>query len=146
MDLRRPAERARQPERALDRRNLVLRMMHENHAIADEDYTAAVGAPLGLNLGKTEFAEAQYYLDLASDEVQRRLENRETRGATNVYTSLDLRLQAAAENALRDGMRKVDLELKKRHRVRKGDKGVIDQQAQAAIIVLDPRTGEIKAL
>ena len=137
----------RYPERALDRRNLVLRLMHENRSIGDADYAAAVTAPLGLSLGKTEFAEAQYYLDLAGDEVQRRLESHEAHGATDVYTSLDLRLQAAADNALRDGMRKVDLEIKKRHRAHKGPHpGIEQQQAQAAIIVLDPRTGEIKAL
>ena len=136
----------RYPERALDRRNLVLRLMHENRSIGDADYAAATTAPLGLSLGKAEFAEAQYYLDLAGDEVQRRLENHEAHGATDVYTSLDMRLQTAAENALRDGMRKVDLELKRRHRPHKGPRKEVDQQAQAAIIVLDPRTGEIKAL
>ena len=39
-------------------------------------------------------------------------------------------------------MRKLDLQLKKRPRGHKG----AEPQAQAAIIVLDPRTGEIKAL
>ena len=133
----------RYPERALDRRNIVLRLMHENRSISDDAYANATAAPLGLSPGKTEFSEAQYYLDLASDEVQRRLENHEAHGGANVYTSLDLRLQRAAENALRDGMHKVDLELKRRHHARKG---AAEPQAQAAIIVLDPHTGEIKAL
>ncbi|MGI8743761.1 MAG: PBP1A family penicillin-binding protein [Bryobacteraceae bacterium] len=133
---------ARNPERAQERRNLVLRMMHENRYINDEQYESAINSPVNLSLGKTEFSEAQYYLDLASDEAQRRLEGHEAHGAADVNTSLDLRLQRAAENALRDGMQKVDKELQRRHRGRKGP----EPQAQAAMIVLDPRTGEIKAL
>src|SRR5207302_9981509 len=106
----------RAPNRAFERRNLVLRLMHDNGYITAEQYANAVSMPLNLNPGKTEFSEAQYYLDLASDELQRRLENHEWRGAANVYTTLDLRLQRAAEDAIRDGMQKVNRELKKRHR------------------------------
>lgn len=135
---------SRYPERALDRRNIVLRLMHDNKFLSDEGYADATAAPLGLALGKVEFSEAQYYLDLASEEVQRRLENHEAHGSANVVTSLDLRLQRAAETALRDGMLKVDLELKRRQRGKK--RAGPELKAQAAIIVLDPRTGEIKAL
>lgn len=132
----------RSPNRAFERRNLVLRLMHDNGYISTDQYANAVSTPLNLNPGKTEFSEAQYYLDLASDELQRRLENHEWRGAANVYTTLDLRLQRAAENAIRDGMQKVDRELKKRHRGRKGP----EPEPQVALIALDPHTGEIKAL
>jgi penicillin-binding protein 1B len=134
----------RSPDRALERRNLVLRLMHDNRYIKDEQYVSAISSPLSLNPGKTEFSEAQYYLDLASDEVQRRVENLEWHGAANVYTTLDLRLQRAAEDAIRDGMQKVDRELKKRHHAHKGSGP--EPEPQVALIALDPRTGEIKAL
>jgi len=57
--------------------------------------------------------------------------------AANVYTTIDSRLQSAAEQAVADGMRLVDTALAKRK---------IGQRPQVALIALDPRTGDVKAL
>jgi penicillin-binding protein 1B len=54
----------------------------------------------------------------------------------DVYTPLDLHLQRIAHEAVRDGLTRVDELLAKRKR----------QRAQAALIAIDPRTGEILAL
>ena len=54
----------------------------------------------------------------------------------DVYTTLDLHLQRLAQDAVRDGLTHVDELLA--HRKRKG-------HAEAALISLDPRTGEILA-
>ena len=56
-------------------------------------------------------------------------------GAIDVYTTLDLHLQRLAQDAVRDGLARVDELLAKRKR----------QRAQAALIAVDPRTGEILA-
>jgi penicillin-binding protein 1B len=61
-----------------------------------------------------------------------------------VYTTLDPELQEAATQAVQIGIKNVDDELAKKYARwrKKGD----NAEAQVAIIVIDPRTGEIKAL
>ena len=68
--------------------------------------------PLELKPAVSELSDSQYYLDMAADEAQKKLQDREWRGVANVYTTLDLRLQQAAEDAIRDGMRNVDKEIR----------------------------------
>ena len=58
--------------------------------------------------------------------------------AVDVYTTLDLHLQRLAQEAVAEGMAQVD---KTAGRAASG-KG----QAQAALVAVDPRTGEILAL
>ena len=59
-----------------------------------------------------------------------------------VYTTLDLDLQRAAAEAIREGMQGVDEQIRKQKRF----KGQPIPEAQCALIALDPHTGEIKAL
>src|SRR5690606_36222277 len=44
----------RNPERSLERRNVVLGQMHKAGMLTEADYEAAVAEPLGLRLGETE--------------------------------------------------------------------------------------------
>jgi penicillin-binding protein 1B len=68
-----------------------------------------------------------------------------------VYTTLDPALQRAATAAVDAGMKNVDLLLAKRYEkwrralAKKGSNEAIPQ-AQVALVALDPRTGEIKAV
>lgn len=128
----------RYPERAQDRRNLVLKLMRENQYLTQAEYAAAVEAPLGLNPGVSDLSDTQYFVDLAGEELQKRLEDHEWRGVADVQTTLDLRLQSAAEDAVRDGMQRID------KLTRRGSKD--GEKPQVALIALDPHTGEIKAL
>jgi penicillin-binding protein 1B len=125
------------PERALDRRNIVLTLMRENKAITTAQYDEAVQAPLGLHPSATAMSEGQYFLDLAGNEAMHELDDRSPAGSTSVYTTIDMRLQRAAEEAIASGMLSVD-------------KAVGSQKSghrpQVALIALDPHTGEIKAL
>ncbi len=77
------------------------------------------------------------------DALQSKFENADFQSnAYRIYTSLDLRLQRAAAEAIRDGMQNVDDQIKKQRRFR----GQTPPEAQVALIALDPHTGEIKAL
>jgi penicillin-binding protein 1B len=58
-------------------------------------------------------------------------------GSLDVYTTLDIHLQRLAQDALREGLARVDELLAKKKRRR---------QAQGALIAIDPRTGEVLAL
>lgn len=129
------------PDRVVERRNTVLTLMRENGYITQEQYQQAVASPLGLRPGINELSETQYFLDLASDQVQRGIEDHEG-GSAMAYTTLDLRLQRAAELAVRDGMALVDKEVSKSRK--KGQ--APGTPPQVALIALDPHTGDIKAL
>lgn len=131
----------RYPDRAQERRDLVLKMMLENKYINQQQYEKASAAPVTLEPPSGEMNGAQYYLDLASDEVQKDLQDREWHGVASVYTNLDFRLQQAAEKAVKDGMQKVDRLIKSSGKAKKGA-----DMPQVALIALDPHTGEIKAL
>ncbi len=106
----------RYPDRALDRRNTVLLLMRDNKYISASQYQAAIAAPLDLRPGKTESDESQYFLDVASDETFKKLEDQYPHGSARVNTTIDLRLERAAEQAITDGMQLVDKQLASRRK------------------------------
>ena len=79
-------------------------------------------------------AEAPYFVDYISQELQDKYSA--VASTVDVYTTLDLHLQRLAQDAVRDGLTRVDELLAKRKR----------QKAQAALIAVDPRTGEVLAM
>lgn len=92
------------PERALRRRNLVLSEMLEDGKISRAQADAAKAAPLGLRVEPPPNSVAPYFVE----EVRRQLEKEygveEVHGAgLRVYTTLDLNLQRAANQAVLDG-------------------------------------------
>jgi len=129
------------PERALERRNRVLSLMYENKYIAKTQLEEAMQSPLGLHPATGELAEAAYFIDLAGNQAAKELDERPT-GSAKVYTTLDPRLQQAAEQSIADGMRLVDKILDGRRK--KGQPA--GPRPQVALIALDPHTGEVKAL
>jgi penicillin-binding protein 1B len=127
----------RYPNRTVERRNIVLKRMHADKYISDEQYANAIAAPLGLHTGAAEFSESQYFIDaVAKIDAAAKKVAPETNA---VYTTLDLRLQRAAERAIADGMQLVDKQLASRHKSSQS-------RPQVALIALDPHTGEIKVL
>ncbi len=132
----------RYPERALDRRNLVLTMMRQNKYITPSEYEEAVAAPLGLVRGVGRVGSSQYFLDLAADRAQKDLGEDVHPPAADVHTTIDLRLQRAAEKAVADGMKLVDDKIRARWKKKGENHGL----PQVALIAIDPRTGAIRAL
>ena len=132
----------RHSERARERRNVVLALMRQNGYLNASEYQQALAAPLGLAVEQTEGPGGQYFVDLMNDELHAQLDDHEKQ-TRYIYTTLDLDLQRAAEEAVRIGMPLVDRELRQR---RKGREAIPDGQPQVALIALDPHTGEIKAL
>jgi len=129
----------RNPDRASERRDLVLGLMRDNGYITEGQYGAAVDTPLKViaSSAHADPLDAPYFLDLVSDEAQSSGQPEES--AKSVYTTIDLNLQRAAHEALDTGMAQVDQLLAKRY-----SKG--GPKAEAALIALDPHTGEIKAM
>jgi len=126
----------RYPDRAKERRDLVLAMMLDNHYITSAQYEAAAYEPVRITANSLSEARAPYFLDLVNDQLQEHQTDRNS--VRSVYSTIDLNLQHAAEEAVAAGMQEVDKLLSKRT-----PSGV---RAEAALIALDPHTGEIKAL
>jgi penicillin-binding protein 1B len=132
----------RWPERAKARRNVVLRLMHENRYISDEAYQQAAAAPLVLAKQGPETTEAPYFVDIVNDTLADKFPdyNFQSNGF-RIYTTLDLNLQRDAVEAVRIGMEEADQRIKNR---KKRDPKYPDPQC--ALIALDPQTGRVLAL
>jgi len=144
----------RHPERAQERRNLVLDSMVETHAITREQADKAKAAPLKLAPPNVEASQAPYFVDLVRESLIPKLPEREmNEQAYRIYTTLDPDLQRAAAQAVESGIKLVDDQVLK-HRTKrvKIGKGKYETQvapgpqAQVALIAMDPHTGEVLAL
>jgi penicillin-binding protein 1B len=67
----------RHPERAMERRNLVLDSMVETGAITAEQASRAKAEPLGLTQSNVDAGEAPYFVDLVHDQLVQRLGDQE---------------------------------------------------------------------
>ncbi len=93
------------PERSLRRRNLVIDAMFEDGKISAVQAKKARSAPLGLRLQPPRNSVAPWFLEEVREELDRRLGTRRVREAgLKVYTTLDLRLQRAANQAVMQGL------------------------------------------
>ncbi len=143
----------RHPERALERRNLVLESMVETHAITREQAEKAKAVPLKLAPPNVEASDAPYFVDMVRDTLISKFNENELNDQSyRIYTTLDPDLQKAAAQAVETGIKLVDDQVKKLRtkRVKVGKKietkVVPGPQAQVALVVLDPHTGAVLAL
>jgi penicillin-binding protein 1B len=128
----------RYPTRAIDRRNVVLNAMEQTGSITASQRDAAIASPLGLApQAHDDPGDAPWFTDLVNQEMQGRGAAEEA--GQDVFTTLDLNLQQAADEALAAGLAQIDKVL-----ATKNPSG--GAPVQAALIALDPHTGEILAL
>jgi penicillin-binding protein 1B len=130
----------RYPERARERRDLVLSLMLRNGVIDASGYEQALASPLKIGANPEEQSLAPYFLGVVQDELQDKVTEDE-KPAHSVFTTIDEELQQAAEEAVREGMVNVDRQVRGRK-----DHRAQPDEPQVALIALDPHTGEIKAL
>jgi penicillin-binding protein 1B len=134
-----PASRSpfARPERTVERRNVVLQAMADEGFISREAADRATHERL-LVMARAVDNEAPYFVDMISDQVVAAFPGITAQtGQLDVFTTLDLNLQRMAIDAVRRGLANVDRLLARRRRV---------ETAQAALIAVDPRSGEILAL
>jgi penicillin-binding protein 1A len=97
------------PERAATRRAYVLRRMNETGAISDEQYQAArVEAIVSKLHGLQRQLEAPYVAEMARAEAVRRFGLAAYTAGLKVTTTIDSRLQRAANRAIRDTLTAYD--------------------------------------
>jgi penicillin-binding protein 1B len=133
------------PKRALERRNLVIRRMAEIGFVSPAEAERAAAAPLGVTRRNVEGSQAPFFVDMVKDQLLAQYQEHDLVSQSyRIYTTLDLDLQAAASEAVRTGMQEVDKRLAKRQK--KGAPPRDPYQPQVALVVLDPHTGAVKAL
>jgi penicillin-binding protein 1B len=136
----------RRPDRAVEARDRALLAMTENGAITAEQATAAKKTPLQIVGGGLEGSTAPYFVDMVKDHLLDRFSESDLLSQSfRVYTTLDPELQRVASEAVDLGAKSIDLQLAKRY-ARWKKEGQPAPQAQIAMVVLDPHSGEIKAL
>ncbi len=124
------------PERARDRRNVVLRAMADADAITADAADRATKEPVAV-VARAVDNEAPYFVDYMGGALDETFPGITAKpGVLDIYTTLDLNLQRHAQEAVREGIAKVDAMLARRKR---GPRRI----AQAALVAIDPRTGEI---
>jgi len=124
------------PERARDRRNVVLRAMADGGYITADAAERATKEPIAV-VARAVDNEAPYFVDFLGESLDQSFPGVTSKpGALDIYTTLDLNLQRHAQEAVREGIAKVDAILARRKR---GPRRV----AQAALVAIDPRTGDI---
>ncbi len=136
----------RHPDRAIERRNLVLDAMVETGAITKEQSEAAKAEPLHLAPASVDASEAPYFVDLVRDQLVQRLGDRDfNREGLRIYTTLDPDLQRIATEAVDSTMPQVDKLIDRIHaRDRKLGKPYV--YPQVALVALNPHTGQVLAL
>jgi penicillin-binding protein 1B len=124
---------------ARDRRNVVLRAMADADYISADAAVRAAAEPITV-VARALDNEAPYFVDYMGQVLDEAFPGVTGRAAPlDIYTTLDLNLQRAAQDAVRDGLARVDETLARRRRTG-------DRRAQAALVAVDPRSGEILAL
>ena len=97
------------PERARNRRNLVIRRMRDEGKISPDEAQRAMATPLNLNVQGARNELAPYFVE----EIRKYLERTYGSEAVHerglrVYTTLDAKIQRAARESLREGLHEYD--------------------------------------
>ncbi len=138
---------SRNPERALRRRNLVLRTMHDHALLDDAAFDSLTALALMTRPGTGGDQLGAYFIE----EVRKHLESAygDTllyEGELRVYTHIDLKLQASMERALETRLHEIESAYTlpfERDRSDSLGPGETPRYLQGAALALDPRSGAI---
>jgi penicillin-binding protein 1B len=127
------------PARARQRRDLVLRQMREEKKIDDAALQQALQKPLVSLSGAESRTNAPHFVDFVKGELQARFGKQLKTEGLQIYTTLDVDLQRAAQRSVTQGLGALE---KSYRRLAANAK---EEPLQGALIVLEPRTGAVKA-
>lgn len=127
----------RHADRALERRNLVLRETRDQGSITPEQFMMARSSALGIAPRPTT-GTSPYpaFVQLVHRQLQRDYDDKDLRSeGLRIFTTLDPRAQQAAERALTKRITQYDKER------RFGQPGL-----EGAVVITDPSSGEVQAI
>ncbi|MFX3640648.1 MAG: transglycosylase domain-containing protein [Candidatus Pristimantibacillus sp.] len=126
------------PDKAKERRNVVLQLMKEQGVITDDVYNEAIVEPISILQTKPNRMDKlryPYYVDQIIREATVKYgftDNEVLHGGLHIYTALDIEMQQAAEKVYEDESKFPD--------------SSNDQLIQSGAVLVDPRDGGIRAL
>jgi penicillin-binding protein 1B len=127
----------RYPERALERRNLVLDVLAEQGVVTQAQAAAAKQQPLGVTQ-RGSLADTSYpgFLDLVKRQLRQDYRDEDlTEEGLRIFTSFDPIIQLKAEAALAETLKRLT-----------AGRGKALDEVEAAMLVTNPESGEIQAL
>ena len=143
----------RNPDNSKMRRDLVLDLMRREEFITQEQYEKSKKAPFDIRAPEgTKRREAPHFLDYIHQQLIEMpiLKDGLYNQGLKVYTTIDVSIQEVAERAVAEHLRELD----KRFRTPNYDANLknrsgihpIKNYLQAAVVVIEPQTGYIKAM
>ncbi|HSC76549.1 MAG TPA: transglycosylase domain-containing protein, partial [Pseudomonadales bacterium] len=128
----------RKPERATERRRVVLDIMLDQGIISKAEYDWANAQPLGVGEGsKTRIGVYPAFLELVRRQLKTDYKDEDLLSeGLQVFTTIDPQVQWLAEQSLKEGVAKLE----------KSYKSLADGQLQGAVVTTNPANGEVIAL
>lgn len=127
----------RHPQRALQRRNLVIEQMRLLSMIDDEHAARASASALGVSVGPGDANTTNPgFLDLVRRQLRRDYRDEDLRSdGLRVFTTLDPAVQQAAQSALSNTLTQIEAR-----------RPLESRGLQGAVVVTEPQTAEVLAL
>ncbi|MEW5803765.1 MAG: PBP1A family penicillin-binding protein [bacterium] len=126
---------------ALERRNHVLRRMLEAKSISQEQFHFAVSSPLRTTSKQREELASHFIEHMRQYLEEEYGANLLYKGGLHVYTTLNEKMQRAAERAVTAGLEAIDTRREESGLQRWGD-----QLTEAALLAIDPSNGFVKSM
>src|SRR3989454_2818957 len=126
------------PEVAKLRRELVLRRLVADGTLKEAEAKRLARTDLGLVPPERRRTTGQYFLEYAQQTLEAKYGvGIGVQGGVNVYTTLNPFMQLAAEQALRDGLKSLEV---------RSAKGRPGEHPEGAVVTIEPQTGYVKAM
>ena len=129
----------RYPERALERRDFILRQMISQNFISAVQYKQSAKSPLGLKNSVAKHGQYHGFMSLVRHELKTRFtqdffnKNGNNNSGISIYTTLDSNAQRFAQESMTN-------------RISQFEKAKKTSQLQGAMVVANYKTGHIKAI
>ncbi len=145
----------RNPENAANRRSLVLRRMVDQGVIPAEDYERYASAPLPTERAVDGGTIAPYFVEYVRQILQERYGSQLYTAGLNIYTTLDVSMQRAAEISMEEGWAGIEARAGFEHITYQAYQDSLEagvtlpdsaMYVEGAFIALDPWTGSVRAM
>lgn len=140
----------KQPERATNRRNMVLERMHRARKINDEEYELAIAAPLRQPGSSMRQYASDYFIEHIRLYLERKYgTERLFEGGLRIYTTLDQDLTVFADSVLNNYLAEVETRHNYRHKYSAVSPNAFDintQYLQGGLVLMENKTGFVRAM
>jgi len=140
----------RYPERALKRRNVVLKRMHDENVISSLEYNLALQDSLKLIPPTGNEGSADYFTEYIRPLLEKKYGTTKLfTGGLRIYTTLDYELQTYADSML--NLNLIKFEEKNDYEVKYSDlpsdtTNIITEYVQGGVLAIEPETGYVRVM